>query len=577
MVCLFEYNQRTVICLCRINRSGRNAVDGNRRLYAIQHKPLRTGDDQGIDRTSSVVMQCELRGSQKVTLGILTMLLFSAALGLMLGANMAKSLDHDEHQFVTSGALLARETKLPYVDYAYFHMPNMVFVYAVLFSVTDHLLLSARLFSTVCAWLTLGLIFCLALCLFRHYHYLLRFLIAASTTVFLLTNPVFAYTSGKAWNHDLAILMALGAFVMHSEGASREHRQRWLGVSGLLLGLAIGTRLTFAPLVLPFLVMIAFYPRRAGWRGTLSLMLSFLLGTLVGLLPSAILFALAPKQFLFGNFGYARYNTLYRQVEGFVEGDVSSIAMSFSGKLCYLARYILSTPSMVLLILAFVFFVLSMNIARFRRVFPHRFPIIFSLISLPFLLLGSFSPTPAFFQYFYAPIPFLLVGTLYGVASFQDQNNRMNWSTTLLVHVLLLAGAFGLKLYQDAGSLSAPDEWLSSRVHQAGLEIKATAGDRPVLSLAPLLPLEGGASILAEFATGPFGWRIAPFVPEKTRQEIGLIAEADLVGFLQAHPHAAILVGHEGTLEQPFIEYAEDYGYQPVELSDGSVLWLAPQ
>lgn len=519
----------------------------------------------------------ELRGPKKGIVGILAALFFLAVFALLLGASMQKSLDHDEHQFIASGVLLVREAKLPYLDYAYFHMPNLAFVYAILFSLTDRLLFSARLFSTVCAWLTLGLIFCLAFRLFRRYHYLLRFLIAAGSVVFLLTSPLFAYASGKAWNHDLPVLLALVAFVVHAEGASREHGRRWLVVSGLLLGLAIGTRLTFAPLVLPFLGMIAFYPRRAGWRGTLSLALFFLLGLLMGLLPSLVLFALAPRQFLFGNLGYAQYNTLYRQTEGFAEGDVSSIAMSFSGKLSYLARYVLSTPSTALLVLAFLFFVLSMNFTRFRRQFPYRFQNVFSLVLLPFLLLGSFAPTPSFFQYFYAPVPFLLVGTLYGAASFRDQKDRMNWGTALLIHILLLASAFGLKLYQEVDPFTPVAESLATKVHQAGLEIKAAAGDSPVLTLAPLFPLEGGTPIPAEFATGPFGWRVAPLVPEETRRAVGLVAEADLVDFLQAHPRVAILIGFEGALEQPFVGYAQQVGYQPVQLSEDKVLWLAPR
>src|SRR5258706_11870815 len=63
---------------------------------------------------------------------------------------MSKPLDHDEHQFVAAGALLARRGLLPYRDYPYFHMPNLVFVDALLFRFTGHLLLAARAVSIVC-------------------------------------------------------------------------------------------------------------------------------------------------------------------------------------------------------------------------------------------------------------------------------------------------------------------------------------------------------------------------------------------------------------------------------------------
>src|SRR3954470_9477005 len=52
---------------------------------------------------------------------------------VMLARAMSKPLDHDEHQFIASGALLARRGLLPYRDYPYFHMPYLAGAYALLF------------------------------------------------------------------------------------------------------------------------------------------------------------------------------------------------------------------------------------------------------------------------------------------------------------------------------------------------------------------------------------------------------------------------------------------------------------
>src|SRR5437868_2817504 len=68
---------------------------------------------------------------------------------LLLGLSMTKRLDHDEHQFIASGVLWARRGLLPYRDYPYFHMPYMVFVYGLLFKLSDHLLLVARVFTVL--------------------------------------------------------------------------------------------------------------------------------------------------------------------------------------------------------------------------------------------------------------------------------------------------------------------------------------------------------------------------------------------------------------------------------------------
>ncbi|RIK26721.1 MAG: hypothetical protein DCC55_39800 [Chloroflexi bacterium] len=90
-------------------------------------------------------------------------LIGSSLLVLLLLLNfsriMERGLDHDEHQFVTSGVLLARDGLLPYKDYAYFHVPLLVFVYALLFQETSYYLLAARSFSALCSGLLLVSLF----------------------------------------------------------------------------------------------------------------------------------------------------------------------------------------------------------------------------------------------------------------------------------------------------------------------------------------------------------------------------------------------------------------------------------
>src|SRR5438477_528918 len=69
----------------------------------------------------------------------------------------------------------------------------------------------------------------------------------------LLCNPVFIFTSGRAWNHDLPTLAMLLAFVAAVRGIRRD-RAGWQFAAGLLAGIAIGTRLTF---VLPAAALAA--------------------------------------------------------------------------------------------------------------------------------------------------------------------------------------------------------------------------------------------------------------------------------------------------------------------------------
>jgi 4-amino-4-deoxy-L-arabinose transferase-like glycosyltransferase len=513
------------------------------------------------------------RGQKTLLLGILVAALFLGMFLLLLVTNAQKPLDHDEHQFVASGALLAREGLLPYRDYAYFHTPNLVFVYGALFAVTADPLLVARIFSTLCGSLVVLLTSVVAFQVFRKQHILLRLLVAVGAAILLLTNPLFSYTTGKAWNHDLPVLLTMIAFLLVGRGARQTNGRWWVFFSGLLVGLAAGTRLSFALAAVPFAGMIALYPGSTAPRKRWVLPLWFGLGLLLALLPSLVLFAMAPRQFLFGNLGYARYNTLYRQAAGFHQGDVSVIAMSLGGKFQYLARYVVSSPGNLLLLLAWILFAVLLAVPRLRRQPPHGFETALSLALFPFLLMGSLAPTPAFFQYFYALVPFLLLGTLYGMASLYGQDGSHSWIPALFALVVVFAGAYGIKNYESVGEAFAPEEWLTSEVRSTGVEIGELAGQGRVLTLSPIFPLAGDARIYPEFATGAFAWRVAPFVPAEDRQARDVVSADELESVLDSDPPAAILTGSEETLEEPFILYAQENGYQAIDLPDGMQLW----
>lgn len=73
-----------------------------------------------------------------------------------------------------------------------------------------------------------------------------------------LTATVFRETTGHAWNHEPGLFFALIAFLTHTPGIVRQ-QSGWFIASGVLLGVAVGLRLTFAPLVAPFLLLATLY------------------------------------------------------------------------------------------------------------------------------------------------------------------------------------------------------------------------------------------------------------------------------------------------------------------------------
>ncbi len=478
---------------------------------------------------------------------------FVLVLLLLFSLNMQRGFDHDEHAYVAAGKLLASKSLLPYKDYHYLHMPNLVLAYGLVFKLTDHTLLAARAFSVLCAWLSLVLVFSLAVKAFVGHRPLLRFLIGAGSVVLLMTNPIFTFTSGRAWNHDLMVLLGLAAFAVHAHGAGREKPHRWVFVSGVLLGLAIGTRLSFAPAVVPFLIVMLLYPRVSGRHGRLVLVCAFGGGVLVSLLPALGLFALAPKQFLFDNIGYAHFNTMYRQVTGHRR------AMTPLGKLLYL-KEVFSEPGNLVLLVSSICCVSSLEWAKIRAGAARYSDAMFLLMLIPFLLIGSFAPTPTWYQYLYAPLPFAVLGILHLVAAFAHHEEKMPWGLRLGVSTALLSALYGMPSQGNLAGLFVPREWFPAKIHRIGVEMKAAVGEGRVLTLAPIYPLEGGVDIYEEFAAGPFVWRVAPLVPERTRREVGIVAEPDLPDLLRSKPPRAVLIGFEGGLEGALVNAARDNG-----------------
>jgi hypothetical protein len=339
-------------------------------------------------------------------------------------------------------------------------------------------------------------------------------------------------------------------------------------VSGVLFGLAVGTRLTFAPAFLPFLLAIPFFPDTVAPKMRLRLSVIFIAGAAISMVPSAILFALTPRNFIFSNLYLPRLETRYWAQNGY------STEMSLTGKLVYVGG-LLEEPVNLLLIVLLLLIMLSTN--RKALVSKEAFEFLFAIAVALFLLIGSLVPTPSFVQYFYDPIPFVVVAILYGIALVYRADESATTVLRMFACVVVLSSIIGFRQYTDTGLNLSPKAWVSVEAHNTGQRMKRALGrGKVVLTLEPIYPLEGGLEIYPAFVTGPFAWRAAPFVPAGQRQALGLVSASELASFLGKSPPKGILVGREGDLEKPLVDYATENGYQSLDLANGLTLWIAP-
>ena len=506
-----------------------------------------------------------------IPVAVAGVLLLALLFALNFARIMGRSLDHDEHQFVTAGVMLARYGLLPYVDYAYFHAPTLVFVYALLFSETTQYLLIARSFSALCSSLLVLTVFLFAYRLFVGNAPWRRLLISVAAALVLMAAPLFLYTSGRAWNHDLPLLLAALAFLCHARALKPETSAHWFAASGLLVALAGSTRLTFAPMGLPLAAAIWFWPGGATRRTRVYGLLAFGAGALLGSLPALLFLVADPASFWFGNVEYARLNTLYRQATGYDQ------RMSIVEKLAAFGQnHLLYEPGNLLILAAYLRFGLPRG-TRDRQTNAWLTLMAGVLVTL---LIGALAPTPAWPQYYYALIPFLLLGALYGMRHYRQgwlARPAFQWAAvTALVLAIWLTGPDYMRLPR----LFEPDKWNPVQFHKTGEQVVALAGpDARVLTLASALPLEGGAQIYPELTTGAFVLRAGRLAAKTEQARLRLVDPARLDEWLAPLPPHAVLTGvHRGQVvdEEPLVDYATQHGYIPLRL-DEETLWLTPR
>lgn len=424
--------------------------------------------------------------------------------------------------------------------------------------------LAARLLNAACAVLALGLVFLLAFAAGHRHGPRRRLALAAAAVVLLMTNPLFRYTTGQAWNHDAPNLLLLAAFALQLAGIARPGGALWGIGAGVLVGVAAGMRLTYILAAVPPALLVAFdrgvgaRPVRYRW------LLGFGAGVVVALSPALLLAAVAPREFVFGNFDYARLNTLYRQWE----------EPGLPARLQYV-KDLLREPGNLALAAAFAVLVPWRRLARGG---PGGAGLALELAVLTsgVLLVGGLLPAPAWPQYFFAPVPFVVLACVYGLAARAAREVALGPSVRVFLVMAVAAAMYGYKDYRSLSLLFAYERWVPARVHAVGQDVGRLAGAGPVLTLTPIYPLEGGARIYRAFVTGPFAWRTAHLVPAADRSRLGIVSPAELPGLLERDPPGGVFVGLEPGVEDGLVAWARERGFRALALGAGT-LWIPPE
>lgn len=301
--------------------------------------------------------------------------------------SVLRHVDGDEGVYLTAAKLVMRGT-LPYRDFLYPQTPLLPYVWGPWSVIFGESWLAARLLAALFASL-LGAV------LYRHLANRsgVRFAIAG-LALYLSSNLVFEwFTTVKT--QVLSTLLLFCAFAVASNVRSGSS-SRWF-VGGILLGLAIDTRLIIAAAV-PVLVW-------AAWRAATparSAVIRFVGGLVVGLVPSLLFFAIDPGRFFFDNLGYHAGRSPSGLIGDFMQKvrvveNLLGIGTPSGGM-----------PQFLLLALAAA----ACGIALYAL--TGRVPL--SLLVVGSVGLASLLPTPTYSQYFAVVVPFLIVGIVESAA-----------------------------------------------------------------------------------------------------------------------------------------------------------------
>lgn len=506
------------------------------------------------------------RRSRLTPLSAACAVLLLLVVGVVLaGVALPREVDHDEHQFVASGVLLARFGLLPYRDYPYFHLPNLVYLYGLVDLVAASPLLAGRLVSLGFALLSLGLVYWLVWSELEKARLLLRISMAGSAVVLMAFSPLSFYTVGRAWNHDAAVALFLLALVLIR--AAGRHASVWQLVgAGVAAGLAVGTRLSFAPAALGLALVLLWWSREGLARRTQAL-IRYAVGGALGLVPTLALAWSVPRAFIFGNLEYAALNTAYRQAMGF------TTAMDLTGKMQFVLGEVLLEPRGAILFVSLAIFLAADALRLFRfRAEGQRAALAIGIL-LPFLLWGALAPTPSWFQYFYMLVPFAAVASVLSASRVYLGRRRWPLGAAWVILAALAATWFSRSEVASARSLLRPEAWSPAAVRAVGARIAREVGG-PVLTLSPIYALEGGLPIYEQFASGPFAWRVSSLVPGSARAALNVVSPEELEAVLTAKPPAGILVGREAELEGAFVAYAMAHDFRPLDVGEELTLWV---
>ena len=515
-------------------------------------------------------------------------LLILIVLSLAILANsMTKPLGRDEQMYCTGGALLA-QGKMIYRDFSYAaQLPYHPLLCAALFRMfnTTHYLLVGRILSAFCDILVVVCIVGIYRNIFKSFA-ITGMLLGLAAAVLYVFNPLVDYANGYAWNHDVVILCVVSSFWLfisidykQKSPAEGGHDQNpvslgWrIAAIGALLTFASCMRITTALVELLFFVILL--SQLAGSiKQRFKTALPFLVAAAFVLIWPVWVIAQAPRAFFLN---LVKIPMLYGQW-------LHEIGMVYNK--FQLTLTCLTQPGYFVLVVLAIYFCLTIVCLRRRlKIVNIRNLLLAPLLVIIFFIIAVIPPT-MWRQYLAMPVPFLVISFALPLLYLRKLTDKTSVSkhfkiavALITVCVLVAVTYYPIVLYRTSIVL-VPERWVPIEIHKISEDIaERTKEPKLILTLAPLLALEGRSDIYTELSCGAIIYRTADSMLPSERSITHTAGPKTLGELLEKSPPSAVILGAErgrlASLEAP-LQTAVKPDWERKDYENGIVVYFRP-
>jgi hypothetical protein len=484
-----------------------------------------------------------------VNIGVILVL---AVYSLAIIANsMTKPLEHDEQMYCT-GAVLLAQGKMIYRDFSYVaQMPYHPLLCAAIFRLlnTTYYLLVVRALSAICDVLIIFLIVGIYRQIFRSLTGSAMLFGLAAVTLYLF-NPFVDYANGFAWNHDVVMLLVIASFSLFLS-IDFNHKSRFptsptlrrtgwkLAIIGALLTLATCMRITTVLVQWVFLIFMLVRAPGNTKQKFYSILPFLAASAAVSVWPIWVIF-LAPRAFYLNLLRIPALNGWFLHSYGMAYGKLDLIVRA------------LTTPSYALLILLAVCLLLGV-LWQWRNIkISNIANLLFSVTLVIVFCIIAFIPLTMWKQYLAMPVPFIVISFAFPLLYLRTLSENSDFhklfraARTLIAACALAAIASFPYCLQRIPGLLHPEKYVPIQLHNLAQQIgQRTISPPLVLTLAPLYALEGCCEIYPQFSSGPFVYRIAPYLSPADCLTAIAVTPDTLKQLVKDRPPSTLLLGAE--------------------------------